>query len=93
VKGFEPAVSVEYAADRFQLWLKHDRKLEAAAAATVNRHLARELGGDEAESCWNGYGYLAGFSLVHDGKPFPVQLAAHGGEVYRQAATVCERFR
>jgi len=92
VKGFEPAVQIEYTADRFQLWLKHDRKLDAATAEQVNRYIAGELGGDESASCWNGYGYLAGFTLTQDGDSFPVQLAAHGGEVYTQAKAVCDRF-
>lgn len=92
VRGFEPAALVEYAPDRYQLWLKHDRKLDSTSAEKVNRHIARELGGDEASSCWDGYGYLAGYTLMQDGKAFLVQLAAHGGEVYREAKAVCDRF-
>lgn len=92
VKGYAPAVLIEYAPDRFQLWLKHDRKLDAETADKVNRHLAAELGNDDSASQWNGYGYLAGFVLMQGSEPFAVQLAAHGGEVYRQAKAVCDRF-
>jgi len=92
VKGYEPTVLIEYAPDRFQMWLKHDRKLDTETADKVNRYIAAELGNADADSRWDGYGYLAGFVLMQGSEPFSVQLAAHGGEVYHQARAVCDRF-
>ena len=92
VAGYEPALVVEYAPDRFQVWLKHDRKLLADAAARASHFLCQKLGGDESLSHWNSFGYLAGFLRADVGKPFRVELVSHGGEVFSAARQLNDRL-
>lgn len=95
IAGFEPALLVEYAADRYQIWLKHDRKLPLESCELATRYLAERAGADVKAAHWDSFGYLAGFTVPApgaEGEPFPVQLAEASGAVYRQAREIGERF-
>ncbi len=97
VAGFEPAVIVQYGHDEYQVWLKHDRKLDAKQSERVTHHLAKLLEADTDAAHWNSFGLLAGFLVHHDAKgqpqsPFQVQLVAAGGEVYSEAGRFIDRL-
>lgn len=82
--GFEAAVAVEYAKDRFQIWLKFDRKLSDEEGEQASQKICQQIGGDCEASHWDSYGYLAGFTA----NSFQVRLVAHGGEVFSAASQV-----
>jgi hypothetical protein len=88
----EPALVIEYGPNQFQIWLKHDRKLSAAAATRASAHLCQHLGGDCAASNWDSFGYLAGFVLPGEKGPFRVELVAHSGEVFSAAPALNDRL-
>ncbi|MCW8917499.1 MAG: RepB family DNA primase [Gammaproteobacteria bacterium] len=92
LSGCEPALVVACGPNQFQIWLKHDRKLPAAAAARASGHLCHQLGGDCAVSGWDSFGYLAGFLLPAADGPFRVELVAHSGEVFSTAAALNDRL-
>lgn len=88
----ESALIIQYAPNRFQIWLKHDRKLSAEAAARASAHLCRQLGGDCATSSWDSFGYLAGYTLPGAEGTFRVEVVAHSGEVFRSATALNDRL-
>lgn len=88
----EPALIVEYGQNQFQIWLKHDRKLFADAATQVSAHLCRKLDADCEHSKWDSFGYLVGFVVSADDKPFLVELVAHSGEVFSSARALNDRL-
>jgi len=94
VQGFEPALIVQYGPDKFQAWLKHDRKLDKEAGERVAKCLAERSGGDAAAAHWDSYGYLANFLLpdwVH-GEAQEVRLVEDSGKVYSAAAELMSKF-
>lgn len=92
VSGYEPALVVAYATDRFQLWLNHDRKLLADAATQVSQKICRRLGGDCERSHWDSYGYLVGFMVRTTEKPFRVELVSHSGEIFTASKSINDRL-
>ena len=88
----EPALIVEYGQNQFQIWLKHDRKLLADAATKASTHLCHKLSADCEYSKWDSFGYLVGFVMPAEKKPFLVQLVAHSGEVFSSARALNDRL-
>ncbi len=86
--GFEAAVVVGVAKDQYQIWLKYDRKLKSEEGERLSQKICRKIGGDCEASHWDSYGYLAGFNALDGEKPFHVELVAHGGEVFSEAAII-----
>jgi len=88
VQGFEPALVVQFATDRFQAWLKHDRKLDKEMSERVAKRLAERAGVDTAQAHWDSYGYLANFMLPGwvCGEAAEVRLIEDSGKVYSAAA-------
>ncbi len=92
--GFEPALLIEFAPDRYEAWLRHDRKLSPEICAAVTRYLAELTGAEPPPEHGAAYGHVAGFWAygAEGAEAFSVQLVEATGVVYSMAETICGRF-
>lgn len=97
VTGFEPALVLQYGHDDYQVWLKHDRKLNDIQSEKVTHQLAKFLGADTDAAHWNSFGFLAGFLSHHDAKgqpqsPYQIKIVDASGREYSEAGRFIDRL-
>lgn len=95
LQGFEPAIVVQYGADLYQAWLRHDGKLDKERSERVSKHLAQRAGGDLSAAHWDSYGFLANFEVPAwvGGEAQEAQLIVDSGQVYTQAHEFLAPYR
>ncbi len=88
-EGLEPAAVIGYGEGLHQVWLKHDRKLNAIKSQAAQVMLYHLLEMNAKGHHWDEFGLLAGFEL--DRKP--VQLVSDDGQPFSSAARFDEMLK
>ncbi len=88
-EGLEPALVLAYGEGLHQVWLKHDRKLDAIESQSAQVMLYHLLGMASNGHHWDEYGLLVGFE--YDQRP--VQLVSDDGQPFSSAARFDEMLK